>query len=115
MANEIAWSFDSASVLYALVYSGNQIYDVGSAAFEAVGTWNDARVGECDIAMTAAGDFHFANFPAVAAGSYFVQIRLQAGGLPDTDDTPLSQGFMVWDGSAEIVASTITADLAAVE
>lgn len=113
MANEIWHSYDSASTLYALVYrpSDGYIYDVGDAAFEAVGTWNDARVGECDIAMSTAGgsDIHLADFPTVAAAVYLVQIRLRVGGSPDTDDPPIAQGFMNWDGTAEINASTLDA------
>lgn len=114
MANEIYQSFDSASTLYAFVYrvSDGYIYDVGDAAFEAIGTWNDARAGECDIAMTAIGDLHFADFPVVAAGNYIIQIRLQAGASPDTDDAPLSQGFMNWGGTAEVLPSDIEADIA---
>jgi hypothetical protein len=109
MANEIYQSFDSASVLYALIYraSDGYIYDAGDEAFEAIGTWNDARAEECDIPMTAIGDLHFADFPVVAAGNYILQIRLQAGGSPDTDDIPLAQGFMNWDGTAESLSSDI--------
>lgn len=116
MANEIALSFDSASTLYALVYrqSDGYIYDVGHTAFEAVGTWNDARVAECDIAMTASGDMHFGTFPVVAAGTYYVQIRKRVGASPDTDDIIAAQGFMVWGGTAEVLPSDITADIAAV-
>ena len=104
MGNKFAHSSDSANTLYFLVYrlSDNYIWDVGDGAFEAVGTWNDARVGECDIPMTAAGDAHFGTFPAVALGQYFVQVRLQIGGSPDTDDIPQAQGEMHWDGSSEI-------------
>lgn len=110
MANEIWHSYDSAKSLYAFVYrmSDMYIYDVGDAAFEAIGTWNDARAGECDIVMTATGDSHSANFPNVAKAVYYVQIREKAGANPDTDDTPLAQGVMYWDGSAEINLSTIT-------
>jgi len=119
--NEIYQAYDSASVLYALIYkpSNGYIWDTtGTPAFEAVGTWNDARVGDCDIPLTAAGssDMHFADFPAgiTVAGNYIVQIRVQAGASPDTDDMIISQGFMVWDGTAEVLPSDITADIAAV-
>lgn len=109
MANEIVHGYDSASTLYAFVYriSDKYIYDVGDTAFEAIGTWNDARAGECDIAMTAVGDVHFADFPTVAAGVYFVEVREQAGANPDTDDAPVGQGIMYWDGTAEINTRTI--------
>ena len=113
MANEIWHSYDSASVLYAFVYrmTDKYIYDVEHAAFEAIGTWDDARADECDIAMTFTGDMHFANFPTVAAGVYYVEIRLQAGASPDTDDLPIAQGVMYWDGSAELNTYTLDADI----
>ena len=104
MANEIVHGYDSASTLYAHVYrfSDKAIYDVGDSAFEAIGTWNDARAGEFDIPMTAVGDSHWVDFPSVARGVYFVLVKVQAGGSPDTDDKEVGQGVMCWDGSAEI-------------
>lgn len=109
MANEIWHSFDSASTLYALIFrqADQFIYDVGDAAFEAVGTWNDARAGECDVVMSAVNDIHFADFPTVAAGVYYVEIKQQAGGSPDTDDIPVAQGVVYWDGTAEQNMSTL--------
>ncbi len=104
MANEIAHGYDSAATIYALVYrfSDKYIYDNDDSAFEALGTWNDARADQCDIPMTAVGDVHFADFPAVAQGLYFVEIREQAGANPDTDDKLIGQGVIGWDGAAEI-------------
>jgi len=104
MSNEIAHGFDSADTLYALVYrfSDMYIYITATGVFEAVGTWNDARAGACDIAMTAAGDAHFADFPTVPTGVYFVEVRKQAGVNPDSDDKPVGQGVMAWDGAAEV-------------
>lgn len=117
MANEIWHSYDSAKVLYAFVYrmADRYIYDVGDTAFEVIGTWNDARAGECDIAMTAVGDMHFVNFPVVTAGVYYVEIRERAGASPDTDDLPVAQGVMYWDGTAELNLSTTTTNLADIE
>ena len=102
--SNIAHTSDNDNTLYFLVYrmSDGYIWDTGDAAFEAVGTWNDARVAECDIAMTAAGDVHFGAFPAVPQGTYFVQIRNKAGANPDTDDIPEGQGEMYWDGKSEL-------------
>ena len=117
MANEIVHGYDSAKVLYALVYriSDKYIYDVGDTAFEAIGTWNDARADECDIAMTATGDVHFGTFPVVAEGIYFVEIRDRVGANPDTDDKPVAQGIMDWDGTAEKTFSSITTDISGIE
>ena len=117
MANEITHSYDSTLSLYCFVrrVSDQYIYDVGDTAFEALGTWNDARAGECDIVMVASGDTHWADFPAVAAGVYFVEVREKAGANPDTDDRSVAQGVMYWDGTAEITPSTDSADLTTLE
>lgn len=114
LANEISQSFDGTSTLYALVYrqSDKSIYVTGTADFEAVGTWNDTRAGECDIPMTATGDRYYADFPVVAAGQYHVEIRYQSGGSPDSDDFPIAQGEIIWNGTAEVLSSDITADIA---
>lgn len=111
-SNEIWTSYDSAATLYAFIYrqSDRYIWDVGDEAFEALGTWDDARADECDIVMTAVGDIHFANFPIIDAGTYYVQIRLQDGANPDTDDEPVAQGVVHWDGQDEIDWSTLTTD-----
>jgi len=104
MSNEINHAADDTKTLYALVYrtSDKYIYDVGDSAFEDIETWNDARADECDIPMTAVGDVHFADFPSVAAGEYFVVIKVQAGESPDSDDKETGQGIMSWNGSSEI-------------
>jgi len=104
MANEIFHGADEAKTLYALVYrvSDKYIYSVTNSAFEAVGTWNDARADACDIAMTASGDAHFADFPIVAPGVYDVLIKVQAGGSPDSDDKETGQGVMSWEGASEV-------------
>ena len=104
MANEIYHSYDSSYTLYALVYRQDDgyIWDVGDAAFEAVGTWNDARVDECDIAMTQSSDLHYADFPAIGEDSTcFVQVRVQAGASPDTDDMIVAQGIIHWSGTGD--------------
>jgi len=111
MANEINCPGKNADTYYALVKrrTDKYIYDVGDTAFEAVGTWNDARIDECDIVMTAIGDAHYADFPAVAAGVYDIEIRKQAGANPDTDDKAEFIGEMCWDGTAEITRSALDA------
>ena len=117
MSKEIYQSFDSASALYALIYrqSDGFIYDAGDEAFEAIGTWNDARADECDIPMTAIGDMHYADFPAVSDGTYQVQIRLQTGAGPSADDPPIAQGIMEWDGTAEKTIGTVLIEQQRVE
>jgi len=117
MANEIFHDYDSGSTLYAFVYrrSDGYIYDVGDSQFEAIGSWDDARAGECDIAMSAIGDFHVAAFPSVSAGSYYIVIREQAGGSPAIADTPLTSYRLGWDGAALVDDYTLDVDIAAAE
>jgi hypothetical protein len=117
MANEIWHSYANSSTLYALIYrdSDKYIYVTGSSTFEAVGTWNNTRAGQCAIAMTATGDMFFANFPTVAAGTYNVEVRLQSGGSPAALDFPIAQGQMIWDGTTEILISEIEQSLDDVE
>ena len=73
--------------------------------------WNDARADVCDVPLTAIGDMHFVDFPIeITAGTYDVQIRLRAGATPvvlTTVDFLISQGQICWDGTAEVVISTV--------
>ena len=110
MANEIHYSFDSADTLYALIrrVEDQYIYDVVDEAFEKLGTWNDARVIACAVEMTTSGDTHWADFPVVDGGVYFVEIREQTGANPDTDDLSIAQGILYWNGTEEINDSTMT-------
>lgn len=93
--------------LYALLHrvSDGYIWDVGSSAFEAVGTWNDARVGECDIVLTGnnAG-LYTATFPSVDDNViYAVSIHLRAGANPDTTDAYLGSQSVNEGGGASLV------------
>jgi hypothetical protein len=84
--------YPAGFALYAILRrsADGYIYDVGDAAFEAIGTWNDARVGECDIAMTdKGGGFYTVAFPTVVASNYVTIVFLQAGGSPATTDAIL--------------------------
>lgn len=103
-ANEIQFSFEDGYNLYALVRRPSDafIWDVGDSQVEAVGTWNDARAGECDIALTGYnGELYMANFPSASAGRYIINIYLRAGANPAVSDVLLGSGELVWNGSAE--------------
>ena len=104
MANELQHASDSANTLYAHIYrvSDKAIYSTTNSVFEAIGTWNDARAQATDLAMTAVGDSHWADFPAVAEGVYFVIVKLQATGSPLASDKETAQGWIYWDGAQEI-------------
>jgi len=104
MPNEIAHGADSALNLDAYVYrfSDKHIYSSTNSAYEAIGTWNDARAAECEIAMTPVGDTHFADFPASARGVYFVLIKIRATAVPLASDREVGQGVIYWDGAKEV-------------
>ena len=90
---------------YLLRITDAKIYDVGDAAFEAIGTWNDARAAECDIAITGHGArlYTFA-FPDVAEDvEYMLIITVQAAGAPAITDPILG---------SSIVNQRLTLDLA---
>jgi hypothetical protein len=106
MAREIWQSYDGASTLYALIWrqSDGYIYDNTDSVFRYSPTalWNSGDVAHYSVPMTSYGDMHFATFPSVFAGTYYVQVRLRAGATPAADDILISQGQMVWDGIREI-------------
>ncbi len=104
MSNEIVHGADSTKTLYFHVYkfSDKFIYSSTNSAYEAVGTWNDARAQATDNSMTPAGDAHFGNFPASARGVYFVLIKEQATGTQLASDKEVGQGVMYWDGAKEV-------------
>ncbi len=84
--------YPAGFTLYAVLRrnADGYIWDVGDSAWEAIGTWNDARVDACDIAMTdKSGGFYTVAFPTTSAGNYGVIVFLQAGGSPDTTDAIL--------------------------
>jgi hypothetical protein len=106
MANEIRVAFNDGYTIYVIIRNDSgQIWDVGDGAFEAVGTWNDARVGECDIALTAKdGELYLGTFPAaINNGTYTVEAYIQGGGSPDTDDDYIGAEEFSWTGSSKIL------------
>ena len=82
------------------------MWKVSTSAFA---TWADGDIANYSIAMTPIGRKHFADFPALitTAGTYDVFVCLQATGTPAITDSFISQGQICWDGTAEIVLSTI--------
>ncbi len=110
MSNEIAHGSDDTDVLDAYVYRFADKFilnfSVGDNAYEAIGTWNDARAAECNIPMTAVGDVHFADFPASARDTYFVLIKLRTGANPAANDIRSGQGVIYWDGKKEVTILT---------
>ena len=110
MSKEIYQAWTAAGTLYALVRrpADNYVWDP-SIATPAFVAWVDGNIANYDIAMTATGRVHLVDFPVliVAAGTYDVFIMLQAGAGPAITDSFISQGQICWDGTAEIILSTI--------
>lgn len=106
MANEIQVSYEDGATLYVTVRTpAGLIWDVGDGALEAVGTWNDARADECDIALTAKnGEYYTADFPVtIPNGQYIVNLYEQASASPDTDDAWLGGDIINWPTDLRIV------------
>ena len=113
MANEIWHSYQDGSTLYALIWrqTDDKVYDAVAGA-DTFDTYADADIDTYDIPLTAAGttgDYYSVDFPVdIGAGVYRVQVMLQAGVDPDADDdTPVAQGEIYWDGSAEIAVEAM--------
>ena len=107
MANELSLEFNDSFNTYALLrlVADNTIWDVGDDALEAIGTWNDARLDECDIVLTARnGDLYTADMPASApVGMYKALYYLRAGGSPAITDGQLSSESFYWDGTNKYI------------
>jgi hypothetical protein len=110
VAKEIYQAWTAAGTLYALVRrpSDNYVWDP-SIATPAFVAWVDGNIANYDIAMTPTGRVHLADFPVliVTVGTYDVFVMLQAGAGPAITDSFISQGQICWDGTAEILISTI--------
>ncbi len=107
MAKEIQFCYEDGNNLYALIRrpSDGYIWDVGDNQFELVGTWNDARAGQCDIPLTAHnGELYMADFPIAPAGRYLINIYLRAGANPAINDEILGFGQIIWIGTGELTA-----------
>lgn len=94
MANpsKIVATYPDGFNLYALVFrkSDGYIYDVEAGAFEAIGTWNNARVDECDIPLTGyKAGLYMVNFPSISDDDYITELCLRAGASPATTDAIL--------------------------
>lgn len=104
MANELVVSHSIGKTVYAIIFSKttNYIYDVGDAAMEAVGTWNNTRAGACDTALTERGaGYYTANFPTLAADTFRVIYFEQAGASPATTDLKIGEDEIRWTGTDE--------------
>lgn len=115
MSNEIQISYEDGKNIYVLIRraSDGYIWNPGTSAFEAVGTWNDARVGECDIPITAHnGELYMVDFPAAGADRYIVNIYVRPGANPAVSDELIGSGEIVWRETGELTADKVLANKA---
>lgn len=95
MSNEITAVYPDGFNLYAFVRrrTDGYIWNPTAGAFEAVGTWNDARAGACDIPLTGYdGGLYMGDFAGVLSADTIVLICLRAGANPATTDAILGNG-----------------------
>ena len=122
MANEITHNYTSGSTLYACRFqqAGN-VFLTNGASDEVWGT-GGRDADDYDVTLTEEGDsgHYIADFDGsgnIALGTYHVTIYKQLGANPtDIVDTPIGQGVIYWDGTAEvtIVAADFQASLLAI-
>ncbi|MFA5163814.1 MAG: hypothetical protein WC441_04855 [Patescibacteria group bacterium] len=74
---------------------------MGDSALEAIGTWNAARIDECDIPLTDnGGGLYSEDFPVLCttAATYLVIYFEQLGASPATTDKIVGRSTIVWNG-----------------
>lgn len=98
MAKELQGESDIGATCYFLLRNSVGAIWNGSA-FE---TYAAANYANYDIAATEQGSsgLFTADMPAVAAGTYNVQLKRQAGGSPAESDKTAADGTIMWDGTA---------------
>ncbi len=112
MANEIQQNFASGKTLYACRFQPDgDVFLADGASDESWGA-GGRDADYYDVAVTEAGSSghyvgDFDSVPNIAAGVYGVCVYVQAGGNPVDGEFQLSQGIMVWDGSAEVNLRTV--------
>lgn len=106
MAKEISLGYSPSANLYAIVKTATGQYANGSTpeAFNAA-NWGSYAVALAEYA-TATGQYS-ANFPALPAGAYRVEVYARAGGSPALGDGPPAfEGSIQWDGAAEVTLAS---------
>ena len=102
MTKELVAFTDTGLTLYAvLLNSVGQVWDGSQFETIASGTWTDN-----DIALTeATAGIYQGDMPAVVAGAYSYAVYSQAGASPAITDTLKGNGYILWDGTDEIIPS----------
>ena len=111
MAGEIQAAYTTGQTLYALVWdSTSQVWNGSAFAAYSAGSY-----ASYPVTMTESGaSGHYAGtFPAAAAGTYSVEVRLRAGGSPAQSDAVVAAGTIPWTGTAVLTPATAAQVLAA--
>ncbi len=114
MANEIQVDYTSGNTLYAVIRDrAGQVWHPGLQIFEAWGT-SGHTAADYDLTLTdKTGSRYIGDFDAhISAGSYGVQIFLQAGPTPADADTLMSSRDILWTGTGELTVAKILANKA---
>ena len=115
MANELYVNYASGNTLWAAIRNaaGEVWYPTGEV-FEAWGT-SSRTAADYDIAMTdKTGSRYVGDFDGnIAAGRYWVQFFLQAGGSPANGDTCVGGYEVRWSGTGQITADKMLVNKAA--
>lgn len=95
--------FNTAAVnLYVLLINRDteKIACIANSAMEAVGTWNNTRLDQCDIPLTAQGPLYSAAVPVwLPVGNYVMLTFTRSGASPAVTDVLLRCRDFIWDGS----------------
>jgi len=115
MANEITHNFTPGLDLYVCRFKQNgDVFLTDGSSAEVWGTGgHDAD--DYDVAATeeATSGHYKASFDGssnIDAGMYDVTVYLREGDVPVDGDTPLAQGVIIWDGTAELSVSQAVYD-----
>jgi hypothetical protein len=114
MANEIHADYASGNTLYAVIRNGaGQVWHPTVQVFE---DWGTAGRDADDYDVTLAdksGNRHVGSFDGnVPAGTYFVQVFLQAGAAPADTDALVTSREIIWTGAGVVTAAKILANRA---
>lgn len=117
MSREIDLTTSDGLTLYAVIHRkrDGQYWTGTGTAFEARNNAHWATPGYCvalnkDVISAGVQANYSADFPALPADAYAVEIYTQAGGSPaPSDGVPRWEGSIEWDGTAEIRLARATA------
>ncbi len=114
MANEIQADYASGNTLYAIIRNrAGQVWHPDLQVFEVWGT-NGRMADDYALVLTdKTGSRYIGDFDAhIPAGSYGIQIFLQAGATPADTDTLVTGREILWTGTGELTAAKVLANKA---